>query len=445
MTQHNQMSEVCQIAHKIYSLRTGREGLEEYFRDQLLIPAAEARELSGKYNPKKAPNEVCPLEVVNGNWDSSRVFDELSLQFASINEKIISSVWPKNKLAWYIMKAVFGEDVFDFQIPGSSTGEAGKNGINFPSRPCDEEGQFIPFGLTALEAVSFESVPAHISRKAKTLKEKLGKECGTALAKTLVDAGFIFPPTKEVSLLINVIERGIRGEEIVVTGAFCPDYAYEPTGDQHIPFRYTFDHVGSGVGLVAKQFVRTVPYLDDFLKTFGIKHQFVFGIGDFEANSKDVLRRVGLSYDEFVLRCILSLDKFRDELPGIPVELRLFEKHWANGRWDIYSQEACRRMVAGDFGSIQVNTGKNPKTEVIQFIAKSSGSFYRSWYGKDFTDEELERLIIGQGAEYAALGRVLGEDFAGRPFLQVAGDRPKMQAFNAMYSNHPTICTKRTY
>ncbi len=446
MQKSQNLSEVCQIAHRIYELYMSgnREGLEIYFRDQLMIPAAEAKAFSEKYNPQKPPVEVCPLKAIKDGWTSSRIFAELSLQFASLHENSLSSVWPKNVLAWWIMKSVFGSDVFDFEI-GDSTGEAGKNGIEFLSRPCDEDGRFVPFGLTALEAVDIESVPAHVARKAKTLKEKLGKECGTVLAKTLIDADFIFPPTKEINLLANVMERGLSGEEVIITGAFCPDYAYESTGDLDIPFRYTFDNVGSGVGLVAKQFVRTVPYIANFLHNFGIKHRFIFGIGDFEANSQEVLRRVGLSREEFILRCILSLGDFKKELGEFLVELRLFEQEWANGRWQKYIKEAHSRMTQGDFGSIQVNTGKNPRTEIIQFIAKSSGSFYRSWYGKDFTDEELEQLIILQGAEYAAMGRVLGEDFSGKPFLQIAGDRPKMQAFNAMYSNHPTICTKRTY
>lgn len=445
--QKSRMSEVCQIAHKIYELyQSGDKGLLEiYFRDQLMIPAEQASEFAEKYTPKKAPSEVCPLEVISGSWKSSRVFDELSLQFSSINENSVISVWPKNILAWWIMRIVFGSDVFDFEIRPESTGEIGKNGIDFPARPCDEDGYFVPFGLTAIEAVSIESLPAHVVRKAKTLKERLGKECGTALAKTILDADFIFPPTKEVKMLVDVIERGLSGEEVIITGAFCPDYAYESTGDLGIPFRYTFDNVGSGVGLVAKQFVRTIPFLENFLNSFGIKHRFILGIGDFEANSQEILRRVGVSREEFILRCILSLGDFKKEMGDIPVELRLFEHEWANGRWQKYIEEAHSRMKAGDFGDIQFNTGKNPRTEVVQFIAKASGSFYCSWYGKDFSHTELEQLIIAQGAEYAAMGRVLKEDFFGQPFFQIAGDRPKMQSFNAMYSAHPTICTKRTY
>lgn len=439
-----QRSEMCRIAEKIYLIfkNEGREVLRYYFQNQLMIPEQDAMIFAQAYNPIKSPVEFCPLKAAA--WSSSKIFEELSLQLPSINA---GGVWPKNILAWWVARSIFGQDVFDFRIKEGATGTARNNGIDFLANFCDESGQAVPIGLAAIEAAPVESsVPAHVARKAKVLKSELGKECGLALAKALIEADFIFPPSKEINQLIKVISRGLEGEEVIITGAFCPDYAYEPTGDPEVPYRYTFDSVGSGVGLVAQQFVRTVPYLHAFFKAFGIKHKFIFGIGDFEANSDDVLQRVGLSREEFILRCMLSLGEFQKSLPpDIPIELRMFESGWANGRWNKYIHEAHERMKTGDFGDIRQNTGKSPLVEVVRFITKASKSFYCAWYGKDFTDHELEQLVISQGAEYCAMGRVLAEDFSNKPFLQIAGDRPKMQAFNSMYSAHPTLCTKRTY
>ena len=442
--EQDERSQMCRVAEKIYSLfkTEGRQTLKDYFQNQLMIPEKEAEVFAQAYNPVKSPVEFCPLKAAA--WSSSKIFEELSLQLPGVN--VPGGIWPKNILAWWVARSIFGSDVFDFRIKEGATGSPCNNGIDFPAVFCDENGQAVPIGLASIEAAPVENVPAHVARKARVLKSELGKECGLALAKALIEADFIFPPSKEINQLIKVISRGLEGEKVIITGAFCPDYTYEPTGDPEVPYRYTFDSVGSGVGLVAQQFVRTVPHLHAFFKAFGIKHKFIFGIGDFEANSDDVLQRVGLSREEFILRCMLSLGEFRKTLPSnIPIELRMFESGWANGRWHKYIEEAHEKMKKGNFGDIKQNTGKSPMTEVVRFITKASKSFYCAWYGKDFTDHELEQLVISQGAEYCAMGRVLAEDFSKQPFLQIAGDRPKMQAFNSMYSAHPTLCTKRTY
>ncbi len=113
---------------------------------------------------------------------------------------------------------------------------------------------------------------------------------------------------------------------MVLTGAFCPDYAYRESDREGVQYEYTFDDVGTGVGLVAQQFKRVLPAVVSFLNEQGIKYRIVLGIGDFEANSKEILEQVGTSRDEFIARCMISLDGFQRSLPDIPMELHLFEQ-----------------------------------------------------------------------------------------------------------------------
>ena len=434
------MSEFCIVAHKMYELweKGGSGRLAEFLENELEIPEDKARFFANNYHPSSPPVDVCPVEAIKNSWSSSVIFSELAVQLSS------DAVWPKNVLAWWIMKHIFGGDVFNFCIPEEASSQQKKNTIHFPALPSDENGNAVQFGLAALEMEGVRGVPVHVIRKAKRLYAILG-DIGYELAKTLIDADFIFPPNKEISQLAAVIKEGLDGKKIVITGAFCPDYAYEETGDPQVPYQYTFEGVSGGIGLVAQQFVRVLPHLVKFLKKYGIEFEIALFIADFEANSEDILRKVRKDKEEFVSLCRESLKAFSDSLPDIDMHLFLFERECGNGRLEEYMSEAHEEMKRGNFGEIQGNTGKNPLVNVVNFIAKANRTFYEKWHGRKMSDSEIENLVVSQGAEYAAMGRIFQEDFGEHPFIQVAGDRPKMQVFNSMYSNHPTLCTKRVY
>jgi hypothetical protein len=440
MSQANQMSQVCAIAHKIYYTwkNQGRDALKKYFINELGFPHEEAIAFSCHYDPGKAPSAIYPIDAFKSRKGSSVIFDELSLRFES------ETIWPRNLLGWSVMRHVFGTEVINFTFGENACKEQRKNHIFFHALPCDENGNPVPLGLAAIETTTFEELPVHVLRKSRLLCQNLGRSLGTDLAKLLLRADIVFPSPKEIYELSRTIQRGLNKEELVITGAFCPDYAYKQTNDPVIPFEYTFKGVSGGVGLVAQQFQRVVPHLHKFFLDNDIPHRFVFSIGDFEANSPAILDRVGLSRKEFVRHCQSSLEAFRESLPDISMQLHLFQQEVANGRWTRYVQEAYQAMLSGDFGSIKTNTGKDPIHEV-EFIANSGRNFYNSWYGKEHALDELTQLVIAQGSEYAAMGRIIAEDFAEKPVIQIAGDRAKMQTFNAMYSDHITLCTKRVY
>ncbi|MFO7806912.1 MAG: hypothetical protein R6V40_00610 [Candidatus Moraniibacteriota bacterium] len=429
------------MAHRVYNVwkNEGKNELEKVFLE-MGIPEDEAVKFAENYNPQSPPAEVCPVEALEKKKASSEIFNKLSLQFPSIRE---GGVWPKNVLAWWILRYIYGEDVFEFVLIGD--GEE-NNKIDFVNLISTNNGDNVPFGLAALEAVEVEDLPAHVVQKSLNLQKSLGKERGLDLAKTFLEAGIIFPPKKQVDHLIGIINRGFSGEKIIITGAFCPDYEYEETGDPALPYRYTFEGLNEGVGLVAQQFQRMIPLLADFFDRNGIEYEFHLGIGDFEADSKEILERVGVDYAEFVKRCSRSLENFQNQLPSIPnLHLYLMRNEFMNGGWEQYKKMAYERMKEGNFGFIEQATGKKAETEVVNFTAKASRKFYEQWYGASFTWNKLRELVMAQGSEYAALGRIFQESFPEKPMIQLAGDRPKMQAFNNFWSCHPTLCAKRVY
>lgn len=275
------------------------------------------------------------------------------------------------------------------------------------------------------------------------LCQYLGQGKGMELAELLVNRKMLLPPAKIVELLARVLHQGQAGERITMVGAFCPDYAYQETGNPQIPYRYTFDGVGEKVGLVAQQFVRIVPSISQFLRTLGIDHRIVLGIGDFEADSESVLQRVGLNRTEFIRRCQSSLDAFRAMVPAdLPLTLELFGEERGQGRFRQYANEATATMLTGDFG--RMTELYDDLAAIIARIPAQYRTFYERWYDHPMSDQEVNQIVFSQGGEYAALARIYQEDF-GSNIIMLAGDRPEMHRFNVFYALMPTLCAKRAY
>ncbi len=285
----------------------------------------------------------------------------------------------------------------------------------------------------------------HVRERSKHLYDLMGDN-GYRLGQLLYEQRMLIPDATMANLLSSVLKRGQSGETIHILGAFCPDYAYEATGDPNLPYRYTFDGLNTGVGLVAQQFLRVTRPISQFLTSLGIRHEFVYGIGDFEADSIDIQRRVlgREDYDEFVRRCSCSLDAFREKIGAdIPVTLELCDAHRCKGRLRPYAKAATEQMVSGDFGRIG-ELFPNPE-KVIAQIVRENGGFYRRWFSPDMGDDKIRELVLLQGGEYAALARIYAEDFKESNIIVLSGDRPLMHTFDALHTVTPILCVKRAY
>lgn len=285
-------------------------------------------------------------------------------------------------------------------------------------------------------------ISGRVRSRSQPLVQTLGEAFGLELGQLIQKLQMEYPTATMAKLLAPVVQRGLLGQEVVIAGAFCPDYSYVATGNPTLPYCYTFTSVGSGVGLVAQQFARVTPEISAFLTKHGIKHRIVLGIGDFEANSQETLDGVKLTKNEFHDRCRASLVAFKELVGSLPVELEMYEIDRGHDRLRMYQLEAQARMLAGDFG--WMNQVYNEPSQLVSQIAEESATFYRRWYGDSLTAEEIRRKVIGQGSEYAAMARIDREDF-GENLLILSGDRPKMHAFDQLFGNTPVLAVKRAY
>lgn len=385
--------------------------------------------------------------------DNSGLSDALGIQLNGRDA-------PRNRLLYHLFEALFPglfrAEIVDGVHKGGKEGKKRRVGNRwvhpeglrrvrmYDRRPNKHDAWNIPLYSLFQGKHPADFIASHVKRKSEPLVAALGERHGLKLGQLLYDLQMILPDAATSTLLRTVLEKGMSGEEIVIVGAFCPDYAYEETGDPNLPYRYTFEGLGTGVGLVAQQFGRVIPSLSRFFTGMGVRHKIVLGIGDFEADSEAVLRRVKCDRETFVDRCRRSLEAF-SRLPGIdglPLTLELCDADRCNGRLRPYADEATDSMVRGEFGRM-VDVFGDPERLVDQ-IVRDNGTFYQRWYS-GISEADIRRKVLEQGGEYAALSRIYAEDFGEGNVIVVSGDRPMMHAFDNVSVLLPTLCVKRAY
>ncbi len=430
-------SAFCYYAHEIYRIweKEGKYALKQYLIDEIGCSAEHATQISNLYKPEHPPIDTCPLGEMQG-WRPETIFPSLSVQLPA---KVNGGEWPKNLLAFCLQRKILGPQVFDFQLIGD--GEGQNNKILFPHTPKGPDGNTLPFVLSALEAVEFGELPAHVLKKSEVLINALGP-VGMDFAKMLLDARMEFPPQAVLRGVIDTLQRGLNGETIILFGGFCPDYSYKESDKKDVKYEYTFTSLNDGIGLVASQIARVLPFFAQFLQKHGIAYKMHFAIGDFEAHSPLTRQIVGnISYEDFIVRCQKSRDAFAQQFAHENMDVSMFEKDMANGQW-LSMVESCKQSFAdGNFGDIKKYTGKNPQRE-LEFIMKADAPFYTKWHGPD---ADIPDIVLTQAAEYAAFAQTFSSTYEKYPLMQIAGDRLKMQIFNSFGASHPTICCKRSY
>ncbi|MDO8511830.1 MAG: hypothetical protein Q7S57_01035 [bacterium] len=387
-----------------------------------------------------------PLNRANGvPWRETKDNTDLS---SHLGVRLNPHRHPRNLLLYRLLECSF-PDIIHVEVSGiehigglKSKNNAQARRLEFTKRPLDPNDRTMAVHRIYKGEEPQKFFPK-ILRAARTLRGSLGDEIGLKLAQVLFGCKMVIPFPKMARLLAKAIKAGQEGQEVTMAGAFCPDYAYEETGNPQIPYRYTFEGLGEGVGLVAQQFVRIIPHMHTLLNELGVRHKIVLGIGDFEADDQNTLERVKLDRTAFIAKCQRSLDAFRAQVPSeIPMTLELFDTARGNGRLRPYATEATSRMKDGDFG--RMPDLFDDLRQCIGGIHDQYDTFYRRWYGDGISAQEVRNIIFTQGGEYASIARIYQEDF-GDNVIILAGDRPEMHRFNAFFQLQPTLCAKRAY
>lgn len=246
-------------------------------------------------------------------------------------------------------------------------------------------------------------------------------EPGVRLAELFYAMEAEHPPTSVTTAVAIWLLRALDGEQSHILSVVCPDYAWRETGSPKRPVEYTFNGLGTGVGLVARRFVKVAPLLGQFIRELGLKVKCVVPIADVEATA-ECCARVGVRYGEFIRRNRLSQRALHEECsPHVQIKTPLLTK--------LFPQWEGVHAEAKEAAQVMHLSGAFPLYEKdLRVIYRAREGLLRRWHGPDVN---VGRAVLAQAPDYMMVGAlsstlsnclVLGCDApAMAPFLQGLG------------------------
>ena len=116
---------------------------------------------------------------------------------------------------------------------------------------------------------------------------------------------------KQKTKLINSIKKG----KIDMITPLCPDYEHVYIGLGL--YKYTFNKLNSGLGLIGNRLSKLINKIHNLLKNYKIKFNHYAYYGDFESYSNEICQRVGCNEKEFINKLLLSKEKMEKSTKGI--------------------------------------------------------------------------------------------------------------------------------
>lgn len=361
---------------------------------------------------RSARNRQAAVAVVEerfqGKRASQRKLRELGL---------VGHSWPRHEIAYDVISGILTE--FGWNPKSTAHG----NVVIFDSYPTvgGKNPTLADLVVYATREpgdpglLKFDSFPRKIEDRVLDLLA-LGK-AGQDFVQLMLDLPAVVPPKEVNRAITGWLRRAIGGEPSTVFVGVCPDYAVDEQG------RYTFEALGNDVGVVARRALIAFPLIWKFASKYRINLKFVAGIGDFEADSEEVLSRVKAGKQEFLSRLRQSQEAFRVGCGDMPVEVPFATEI---GDWYQTLEQARQAVKRGEW------SGAFPLSETdIDQICEARRSLYERWYG---TGTDARQILERQVPEYMAMAKIAEEAFPNT--LILGSDAACMAIFDHGLSDH---------
>ena len=123
--------------------------------------------------------------------------------------------------------------------------------------------------------------------------------------KLLIKCHMFFKEIEEVCELeninpktkLNIIEAMSKNELQIIT-PLCPDYEHVSLGMGL--YKYTFNKLNDGLGLIGKRLSKILNDFHKILKKYDIRYKHYLYYGDFEAYSNEIKKRLKITEKEFI-------------------------------------------------------------------------------------------------------------------------------------------------
>ena len=226
-----------------------------------------------------------------------------------------------------------------------------------------------------------------------------------------------------------------NNNSFIILGPVCPDYSYVITDDGR--YRYTFESIGSGIGLVAKKAIKNINLIkelsNDLIKN-GLNIDFKILLGDFEATPQNLkaLKETKISF----LKKVSSSRKVIEEKTNIKTilftDLCNGLSGWRHKMLQIKKNYNLYHFNDLNFLLPEINHERN-------FISRLP--LYKKWFG---INADYKDIFVNQTIEYILMGNLLSSDFFFNPIL-LASDHKAMRDYYTAINNLDLISSSAEY
>ena len=231
---------------------------------------------------------------------------------------------------------------------------------------------------------------------------------------------------------ISFIRKVLKGKISIIT-PLCPDYEHVHIGMGL--YKYTFNQLNDGLGLIGKRLVKIIKEIHGVLNNFGIPFTHYAYYGDFEAYSTAICKRVGVTEKEFKQKLIISSKKMKKKIKEIHKTELLVNSLLSKKKW----LENCKKNEKKIYYLIKTNMTFKKK---IYDILPSRMELYKTWY-PDLDDKKYLNLLVTQGAEYTTMGDLFFKKIKNPVVFGL--DHPKMAIFYNVNVDIPVLYGKPKY
>ncbi len=233
---------------------------------------------------------------------------------------------------------------------------------------------------------------------------------------------------EKIKLLDMLLKKNIN----LIT-PLCPDYEHVKIGDGL--YKYTFNKLGDGLGLIGKRLISILNNLHKILEDNNIKFRHILLYGDFEAYSKKICERLKITEKEFKNKLSKSIKSMKNK-SNKKCSVGLVVNHLSN-------RKAWEKKCSKNEKTLNYMTKNDSKfNKLIEDIANSRSMLYSSWF-PEFNKKQHKSLVIKQGAEYATMGDLFSKKIKNPIVLGL--DHPKMKNFYKLNNEITVIYGKPRY
>ncbi len=228
---------------------------------------------------------------------------------------------------------------------------------------------------------------------------------------------------------INMIIK----KKINLITPLCPDYEHVKIAEGL--YKYTFNKLGSGVGLIGKRLITILNNLHEIFKDHNIKFTHHLLYGDFESYSFDICKRLKTNEKDFQKKLNMSVNSI-SKLVNDNCKIGLFVKQLSN-------KKEWNKLISINEKKIKSKFEKDMKyRKMIVQISNSRSMLYGSWF-PNLDANDYNGLVIKQGAEYSTMSDLIKKKYSNPIVLGL--DHPKMKEFYNLNSDIAVVYGKTRY